>query len=705
MLIASHQSAPRIAALALLLSLLLTACSGGGGSGGNGSGGGGNSNVAPVANAGVDQTVTEQTAVQLQGSATDANAGDTLTYAWTQTSGSVVTLSNANQLNASFTAPEAQPNAPVIMTFQLSVTDSGGLTGSDSVTVTAVEAGSVVEISGKAEFEFVPPNPNCVGLSFAMSEVRPIRRATIQLLNASTDAVLSSGVTGDNGSYAFTVAAATDVYLRVRAELKRSGAPAWDVEVRNNTADTGAPLQQRPIYVLDGTAFNSGGADQTRNLLASTGWGGTSYSGPRAAAPFAVLDSIYSAMKLVLTADSTATFAPLDAYWSVNNSPAEGTSDDTDVNIANGELGTSFYRGDIDSLFLLGKANEDTEEFDDHVIVHEWGHYFEDVFSRSDSIGGAHGLGDKLDMRVAFGEGWATALSGMALNNATYCDTQGNRQANGFRIDIESGSSSPRGWYNEFSVMALVFDLWDDTVELNGGDTGSVPFASIFNTMTDRQRTTAAHTSIFSFMQGLIDEDSSSMALLNDLRGYHNISGDGIYGVGETNDGGSQQPDDALPVYTEISPNGTLVNICSNREHDTNEAVGNRLSEHRFLRMTIAVPSRYQFDIATDAATLAQLPPDDPNDPIDQSDPDLYFYLNGNVQNAVVGGQPQGLSGDANRETFTTPGILQPGNYVMDVVEFRHRDPDTDRSAGPAPEDADSFPDRSCFDMTIQPAP
>ena len=76
-------------------------------------------------------------------------------------------------------------------------------------------------------------------------------------------------------------------------------------------------------------------------------------------------------MQLVLSVDPGASFAPLDAFWSVNN-----TSMGESIDIDSGELTTSFYSGDLDSLFLLGDASIDTEEFDDHVIVHEWGHYF-----------------------------------------------------------------------------------------------------------------------------------------------------------------------------------------------------------------------------------------------------------------------------------------------------------------------------------------
>lgn len=673
--------------------LLLSACGGGGG------GGGGTTppaNSAPVASAGNDRAAVEFSTVQLSGSATDPNAGDVLTYAWTQVSGTTVALSNMNSAQASFVAPDTQPGTSLVLVFRLTVTDSGGLTSSDEVSITVLEPGSAVTLSGVASYEFVPANAACIGLNYNAIETRPIRRATVQVLEAGSDVLLDSTTTDDNGAYTLTVDAATNVFVRVRAELKQNGSPSWDVEVRDNTANTTEDLDLRPLYVLDTGAFDSGATDQVRNVTATTGWNSSSrsYTDIRAAAPFSVLDAIYEAMRLVLSAEPGAAFAPLDAYWSVNNSPTQGTGI-TEDDIASGDIGTSFYRSDLDALFLLGAADSDTEEFDDHVIVHEWGHYFEDVFSRSDSVGGSHGFGDRLDMRVAFGEGWATALAGMALDSTNYCDTQGNEQNNGFRIDIESDSPSPRGWFNEFSVMALIFDLWDDTIELGTGDNGSIGFEPIFRTMVDRQAVTAAHTSIFSFTEALRNESPAAAPFVDDLRAYHNINGTGIYGDGETNDGNVATPADALPVYTDVVPNGSTINICSNRENDS-DAVGNKLSEHRFLRMTITLPSRYEFDIVTDAATVAQLPPDDPQDDRDQSDPDIWFYLNGNVQNRRVGNVDQGLSGEANRENFITPNTLQPGDYVMDIVEFRHQDEETD---------TDAFPARSCFDVTIQPAP
>lgn len=552
--------------------------------------------------------------------------------------------------------------------------------------------GEPVTISGKAQYQLPPPEPGCIGLDFGAVQLRPIRQATIQLVAALDDSVLDSAVTDDTGGFSLTTDPETNVYIRVRAELKRTGAPAWDVEVRDNTVTetaTGTPLDlaQRPLYVLDTAAFDSGTVDQTRDVTAQTGWNAStnSYTGTRSAAPFAVLDVAYSGILLVLGADPQATFAPLDVFWSVNNRATDGSID-------LGEIGTSHYRPGARQLFLLGDAGGDPDEFDDHVVAHEWGHYYEDTFSRSDSIGGTHGPGDLLDMRVAFGEGWATAVSGMALDDPTYCDTE---LSDGFRINIEGGAIGTPGWFNELSVMGIVYDLWD--IDIDGADTGSIGFDPIHAVMTGSQATTPAFTSIFSFAAGLKAQDVSAEPLVNDLLEAEDIGSDvNAFGENEDNSGGANPPGDVLPIYTPIAPGGTPVNICSNSQFDRDGnsllADGNKLAEHRFLRMTIDTPAQYVFDIRT---TNTDLPPDDPANDRDQSDPDIVIQLNGVPQNAVANGDLQGFSGVANEEVFTTANTLQPGEYVMALVEFRYQDDQT----------PDGYPVQTCFDVTITQAP
>lgn len=92
-----------------------------------------NVNQAPTANAGADQGVNEGAAVTLAGSGTDAD-GTIVSYQWTQTAGPSVTLTGATTTTATFTAPAV--TADTVLSFQLTVTDNQGATGTDSVDVT-----------------------------------------------------------------------------------------------------------------------------------------------------------------------------------------------------------------------------------------------------------------------------------------------------------------------------------------------------------------------------------------------------------------------------------------------------------------------------------------------------------------------------------------------------------------------------------------
>ncbi len=666
--------------LLLCIAVVMSACSGG--SSAPPAGGGGPVNRAPTANAGVDQTVPEMTAVLLNGSGSDPDAGDTLSYAWTQTLGQTVTINNANLADADFVAPDVMAGVPEDLEFQLTVTDSAGASTQDRVTITVQEPPPVVTVSGKVQYEFVPPSGNCNGLNFGATVTRPIRQATVQIVDDASGAVIDSMLLNDSGDYTFTVNPNTMVFLRVRAELKLTGpSPSWNVEVRDNTANTATPLLQRPLYVLDGSAFDTGTLDINRDLTAATGWGGGGYTGVRAAAPFSVLDTIYSMMSVILAADGQANFPPLDVFWSINNSTAPGTGI-FDDDIASGEIGTAFYGGNM--LFLRGMEDDDTDEFDDHVIVHEWGHYFEDNFSRSDSIGGSHGLGQSLDMRLAFGEGFATALSGIGLNNPLYCDTFGAGQNNGFGIDIENDNFGFDGWYNEVSVLNLIYDLWDTNPD--GADNDSLGFGPIYDVMTGSQAGTEAFTSVFSFATELKAQNPAQAPFVDAILADHNITSAGldIYGSTETNDHGGVS--DVLPLYTNV-PLGTQFNICSNSQFD-NGRDGNKLSEYRYLILDVNPPSALTFTMNNDNPSTPSAGFDctaDPDDPENHqhSDPDIAIFQNGNI---VWGG----FSCQPNSEVTTSPVLS--GRYVLDVVEFRYLDEDSPVG----------FPEQTCFDITIQ---
>ena len=645
------------------------------------------SNTDPVTDAGANQATTEAETVNLNGTASDGDIGDTLVYLWTQLSGTGVAIINSDMANASFVAPNVAAGGETL-TFQLAVND-GTATAADTVDVTVSEAAAVVTVSGIVSYEFVPPNNNCQGLNFGSIQTRPIRAATVQLIDAGGGNVIDSTVAADDGGYSFSnVDGNTDVRLRVRAELKRTGAPSWDVEVRDNvdTSPSPPPLGSRPLYVFDGANFNTGSADITRDLTAMTGWGGSSYTGTRAAAPFAILDAIYSGMQLVLTADANAVFGPMDAFWSINNTKTSPSDIDA------GELPTSFYRGDLDSLFLLGDANDDTEEFDDHVVVHEWGHYFEDVFSRSDSIGGSHSIGQSIDARLAFGEGWATGLAAMALDNPLYCDTSVPGTSGGFGIDTENNNSGAQGWFNEMSVATFLYDLWD--TDADGTDANSIGFGPIFDTMTGPQAATNAFTTIFSFAAELRPMlNVAQRTFVDSQLSRENIETSNIDIWGSTQASITTSPNharDVLPLYTTLPTDGTVINICTNSDYDSRRD-GNKLAEYRFLRFTTTSSATFTVTITTTTPTppTNDPPPTPPDELRDQSDPDMFVFRRGQRLTPSVG---TGTSPDANSEVFTTQ-VLPADTYVADLQEWRYEDDEA----------SSDFPEQICFDVSMSP--
>ncbi len=87
----------------------------------------------PIADAGEDFEVEENTDVRLDGSASIDQDGEISSYSWEQTDGYGVELNDADSAQPSFVAPDVDSNQE--LSFRLSVMDNNGLTDIDSVSV------------------------------------------------------------------------------------------------------------------------------------------------------------------------------------------------------------------------------------------------------------------------------------------------------------------------------------------------------------------------------------------------------------------------------------------------------------------------------------------------------------------------------------------------------------------------------------------
>lgn len=505
-----------------------------------------------------------------------------------------------------------------------------------------------VSISGVISFDKVrQTSTSNAALNYNTIDILPARGIVVEALN-STGTTIANTVTDQTGNYTLNVTSDTDIRIRAKAQLLDTN---WDFKVTDNTNNDA-------LYVLDGSLSSTGATNSTRNLHADSGWGGTAYTNTRAAAPFAMLDVVFNGIQQIVAVNNRTIFPAAEIRWSINNRPSSGL-------LTNGDISTSFFTitNGLPTVYILGAENVDTDEYDEDVVAHEWGHYIESQLSRSDSIGGNHSLIDHLDMRVAFSEGLGNALSGIINGDNFYVDSFGNSQANGFAINLETKSNaSPTGWFSEDSIQTLLFDIADSNNE--GQDTLSLGMGGLIQALTaDNYKNSAALTSIFTFAESFKSVDPASSVGLDNLLSANGINSDAGFATGENNNGGLSN---VLPIYTDIIAGGSTVNLCSTNARGE----PNKLGNFRFVRLDIS-----QAETGVRAIELTR------TSGATTTDPDFFVFKDGQIINV-------GDSSFSNRETEIFS--FQSGTHVIAITDFLNID--NNNTTGGV----------SCFDLSVR---
>jgi len=201
------------------------------------------------------------------------------------------------------------------------------------------------------------------------------------------------------------------------------------------------------------------------------------------------------------------------------------------------QVGTYFIPGT--GIFLYGNGSAgDTDEFDDAVIAHEYGHFLSDAYSKDDSPGGAHSPGQDIDLRLSWSEGWAGFFSSAVRNDDEYRDTVSNGTGGGLglRIDYQvpkvygMSGLDLSGSDDEIAVAATLLDIFDTDAEAHDGNfsfSGGLTQKAAIWDVVDIDLPSAQKISIEDFWDGWFGAfttiDFDNRATMDAIADYHGI--------------------------------------------------------------------------------------------------------------------------------------------------------------------------------------
>ncbi|MEN0058228.1 MAG: hypothetical protein AAGB31_05290, partial [Bdellovibrio sp.] len=166
----------------------------------------------------------------------------------------------------------------------------------------------------------------------------------------------------------------------------------------------------------------------------------------------------------------------------------------------------SFYSTGERKLYILGGVSgdvksSDTDHFDDSVVLHEYGHFLEDVYSNAVSPGGSHNGSFIIDARLAWSEGWANYFQAAVLTGADANDNSAvedripSIKRYHYYVDTYGykGSGNSAGIGIAFNLAAVGTDTNEpDNVSSDLAGTGTFREVSISRTLYKSSRNTSS---------------------------------------------------------------------------------------------------------------------------------------------------------------------------------------------------------------------
>lgn len=383
-----------------------------------------------------------------------------------------------------------------LLVFAFAATCLSGCGASIQAPSEAAANDDVVEWVGRVQFEARAVTSRGASQD---TEIRPARWVTVQVLGNS-GAIVASGLTDWEGNFVLA-APSTATQVVVLTSIDKAG---------HRLSVSPDPLGRRTY----GVRRPLRSASQRIEVLVQDD------PGDGAAAAFQILDTILRGAEAV-HAWTGHTLPPLFVYW------GRGVT-----------TGWSYYRGERTKgryalELLAGTAAEveqgDADEYDEAIILHEFGHFVFDHYGTDSSAGGDHPAGYLIDPGLAWEEGRATWFSSAVRADPVYVDAVGRAPfgRTRVRVDIEHEACDealgkrtgcevyePRGVGSEREVAEILWDLSDGVPSIPDADDDGAALgpAALLRAMFEMRHVPGSYPDIGAMLDYLVRSGASDSA-------------------------------------------------------------------------------------------------------------------------------------------------------------------------------------------------
>lgn len=308
-------------------------------------------------------------------------------------------------------------------------------------------AAQTTRVRGTVLYEKIPVTRT--GLQLDAPVRTPAAGVRVEVVQSPSRTVLGSGLTDDKGGYDIPVPARGRPSVFVRALAQTENATVVRM------GDRAELSMVTPVFAL--------GRERTvtQDLLAT--------DSSRIAGAFNIAATISRANALVRSGQPGVTLPRVEVRW--DTTWVDGT----------------FFRESEGVAYINGLRTRDSDEYDDHIIAHEYGHFLMARFSRESSPGGDHSFGERLDPRLAWSEGWSNFFGAATAGSPRYIDTGVVRGQQGVLIAVDLEENAPSGdrpgIWSEHTAASLLWDWFDDGAE--DGDSLALGFAPLWRGLVE----------------------------------------------------------------------------------------------------------------------------------------------------------------------------------------------------------------------------